>query len=147
MCCPVVIDSLDRKCSIVSCVFVMFSETKSIRYITFAFGCLSRQNGMGLIVALGEEPGHDASGTLFWDDGESHGLFDQARFIWSYVPRFFICLFVSFACIYSSLVRHVWKWCLSASGLQFFWCKCVPILFWVERSCVQALLKVLNVSL
>ena len=28
---------------------------------------------MGMIVALGEDPSYQATGKLFWDDGESHG--------------------------------------------------------------------------
>ena len=34
--------------------------------------CCSRKKPMGLIVALGDEG--EASGQLFWDDGESIGL-------------------------------------------------------------------------
>ncbi len=33
----------------------------------------SRQNAMGLIVAMGKAPLFTAIGKLFWDDGESHG--------------------------------------------------------------------------
>ena len=34
----------------------------------------SRQNGMGLTVALGEAPSFESTGSLFWDDGESYGM-------------------------------------------------------------------------
>ena len=34
------------------------------------FRC-SRKNPFGLIVALGEEPAHEATGKLIWDDGET----------------------------------------------------------------------------
>ncbi len=34
----------------------------------------SRQNPMGIIVALGEGPHFTATGQLFWDDGDSFGM-------------------------------------------------------------------------
>ena len=41
----------------------------------FFFFC-SRENAMGLIVAIGQPPYYKVEGSLFWDDGISKGLLD-----------------------------------------------------------------------
>ena len=42
---------------------------------------------MGLLVALNSAPDYTARGSLFWDDGESFGLFIEEAVVNSFLPR------------------------------------------------------------
>ena len=57
-------------------VYVRETNSKEMEFSINANGIYlfgSRQNAMGLIVALGEAD-QTAEGDLFWDDGESYGM-------------------------------------------------------------------------